>query len=251
MGVVEKFLLQRSKVKKTSAKQHLPVAKAIQGKSPQEIYQQNKQKKSVEVTKQVAKKNDYPIWEKMVITDFHALKAIEDHAKRDALKPSFIKKYKEHLVEFMSEGLEHANHVLYLNIVWSLDVGDFKWALILVDYAYEIGQPVIDIKNGEYSYFKSLPATIFTDFVVKYSRKHFEELDDFPDVFKELIIRLNENWTVNPISKAKAYRLMGEHHSLKLELLKAQDYFKKALDLDPNVGAKNLLKKVEQALAQQ
>lgn len=182
----------------------------------------------------------YFYYSKMIKSDEQSLKSIPDHAERDKRKPSLLNKYREYLTEYMAAKETHDNNVLFFCIVWACDCEQWDWAIELCDYATLTKQSNDIFRRGH--------EDICADSVFVFAEKQIKAGALLPDCFTYVFERITGNaWTVDKITQSRYYKLMGDLIT-ESQPTDALAYFKKANDLNENIGVKGRIKTLEATL---
>ena len=179
----------------------------------------------------------------------------DDRDKIKKEKSRLLNQYRDYLTAWIAAGERYNNDVLFFNIVWAADVGEWNWLLTLTDYAVETGQ-VNDI-------FKSKPEAIAAREIYYAADRASKDAIRIPDCFFTVFKRIEKGaWEIPNALVAKYYKFAGviEHEkaldfqakSLMDAALpcfeKAKEYYTIADATDKTVGVKGRLKEVTELL---
>lgn len=195
---------------------------------------------------------EYDVLKELVRSDHQRLKNMDDADKIKREKSRLVNQYRDYLTQWINAGERHTNDVLFFNVVWTADIGEWDWLLKLTDYAVKTGQ-VNDI-------FKSEPQTIAAREIYYAADRAIEYHDDratksidlIPQVFGVALEKVESGeWTIPKALKAKYFKIAGiacQFSGGHENLLKAQKYYIDAEMLDSKVGCKGRLKEVTELL---
>jgi hypothetical protein len=199
---------------------------------------------------------EYEVLKELVRSDHQRIKnSPDDREKIKKEKSRLLNQYREYLTAWIAAGERHNNDVLFFNIVWAADVGEWNWLLTLTDYAVETGQ-VNDI-------FKSEPQAIAAREVYYAADRAIEYHDDratksiaaVPACFADVLGKVESgDWTIPKALKAKFFKIAGiicQFNGGDENLQKAKVYYTEAESLDSKVGCKGRLKEVSTLLNEQ
>jgi len=185
---------------------------------------------------------EYKVLKALVRSDHQRMKnqpdSVDNHLRE---KQSLLNRDREYLARWMAAGEKHNNDVLFLNIVWAADVGEWEWLIELVDYSIKTDQSC-DI-------FKSSAESVAAKAVYIAADNARKESGIIPECFFTVFERIKSGaWQISVDMQAKFYKLGGifAHENGELETAKA--YYSKADTLYPNVAVKGRLKEVTELL---
>lgn len=196
---------------------------------------------------------EYEVLKELVRSDHQRIKNMpDDTEKKKREKSRLLNQYRDYLTQWIAAGERHNNDVLFFNIVWAADTGEWDWLLKLTDYGVKTGQ-VNDI-------FKSEPQTIAAREVYYAADRAIEYHDDratksitaVPACFCLVLAKVESgDWTIPKALKAKFFKIAGlicQFNGGDKNLQKAKVYYMEAESLDSKVGCKGRLKEVIELL---
>lgn len=199
---------------------------------------------------------EYEVLKELVRSDHQRIKNMpDDTEKKKREKSRLLNQYRDYLTQWIAAGERHNNDVLFFNVVWAADVGEWTWLLTLTDYAVETGQ-VIDI-------FKSTPDSIAAREIYYAADRATKDAVAIPDCFFIAFEKSKTgHWKIPNALLAKYYKLAGilKHESgldFKTKSLidvampcfeTAKKYYEQAELLDKKAGCKGRLKEVTDLL---
>ena len=199
---------------------------------------------------------EYDVLKELVRSDHQRIKNMpDDSEKKKREKQRLLNQYRDYLTEWMAADERHNNDVLFFNIVWAADVGEWAWLITLTDYAVKTGQ-VNDI-------FKSTPESVASREIYFAADRANKENTAVPECFFTAFERVKMgDWKIPTALIAKFYKLAGilEHEKgldFKAKSLIdaaipcfkiAKDYYTQADTIYPNVAVKGRLKEVTDLL---
>lgn len=192
---------------------------------------------------QIPVSREYGVLQQLVFSDYQRLKNTPDSNgdKHKAEKARLLNVYREYLTDWIAKGERHNNDVLFFNIVWAADVGEWDWLFKLTDYAVETGQTNTIFKSNAES-------VASREIFYHAERGHKEDSVVFSHFYTAFDRIEAGSWVVPTELKAKFYKLAGIKAQEENDLVTAQQYYQIANDIYPNVAVKTRLKEVTDLL---
>lgn len=185
---------------------------------------------------------EYEVLKQLVLADYQRLKNTPDDGDNlKKAKAKLINNYRDYLTSWIATGERHNNDVLFMNVVWAADVGEWDWLIKLTDYAVETGQTNTIFKSNA----ESVAAR---EIYFAADRLNKEGIELMPYFFYALEKIQTDAWVVPVAIKAKFYKLAGIDAQAKNNLEAARDLYQEADDIYPNVAVKGRLKEVTESL---
>lgn len=185
---------------------------------------------------------EYEVLKQLVHADYQRLKNTpDDGTKHKQQKTTLLNNYREYLTGWIAAGEKHNNDVLFFNIVWAADVGDWDWLLKLTDYAIATGQTNTVFKSNAES-IAAREIQFAADALLKVG------IVLQPWFFAAFEKIKADEWVVHNSIKAKFYKVAGIDAQGRGDLEIARDYYTIADELYPNVAVKGRLKEVIESL---
>lgn len=199
---------------------------------------------------------EYEVLKQLVHADYQRLKNTPDDGTRHKQqKTTLLNNYREYLTGWMAAGEQHNNDVLFFNIVWAADVGQWDWLLKMTDYAVMTGQTNTVFKSNAETvasreiYYHADRLLKEPEFKGIRNNEVVEEQAYLPACFFEAFERVTtDKWHIPTELLAKFYKVAGIDADVKGDLAKAKEYYAIADDIYPNVAVKSRLKKVTESL---
>jgi hypothetical protein len=188
------------------------------------------------------KTREYEVLKQLVHADYQRLKNTPDDGTRHkAQKARLLNNYREYLAGVMAADERQNNDVLFFNVVWAADVGEWAWLLTLTDFAVATGQTNTIFKSNAES-------IACREIYYQADRMNKDGVEPMPAFFAAFEKVKQKVWQIPTAVEAKFFKLAGIVAHAKGDLQTACDYYQVADDIYPNVAVKGRLKEVKELL---
>lgn len=186
-----------------------------------------------------------------LMDDSRQISTIRSRSARNARKQTLIPHYLDHLTSVISRGrlaMESGDHfavgkpdwVLSTLCIWCFDAEDYRHGLPLFEYVVEMKIPSPD--RFKSSMIEIIVRTL-SEAVIR-RNKHSKTMASEPVSIVHTILELTDDADMADEVRAnlyRAYALLNQDHSPELAL----NYYRKAIAVNPSLGIKRVIKRLE------
>lgn len=197
---------------------------------------------SHEDTQPTSVRNQYELMLAKLDTDKRRLKEVLSLERRTEIKREIVPEYQDWLNGALSNDKGTQDDVVVTILVWMLDIGQYKEAMPVAEYAIKSDMVMPD-------QFERNLATFIVDEVsdaalnAQKENKHFEF-----DVLKK-VHEMTQGFDMPDVAKAKLLKAIGYEHHAVGELEQALEVYQRAYELNDRIGVKKLIQAIEKKLS--